>query len=236
MSECIGARGERLLAERHLDDCADDGCPGCLPCPRSHCCICGREHAAGACPGCLSGVDRDLALIEDSVALLLAESLARACADPPGGEALAELAGVSVDAPAAELVGDTALQLLTSWADAWSAVRGDLRADRPTIVRECAYLRRHAPEMACREEPPFADFAEEIGSMRRRVRQMVGDSDMGHTGAPCIDCGGVLERQLTETGFADVWTCRRCRRQLSPAEYWLAVRAARDSLAARALG
>lgn len=52
--------GNRAVEHEHLDSCSNDRCKGCQPCIRAHCPVCGREHTATVCAGCLAEARADL--------------------------------------------------------------------------------------------------------------------------------------------------------------------------------
>lgn len=227
--------GPRWLPGRHTDRCDTDECPGCLPCPDDHCLLaCGR-HAQTICPTCTGHTRTDLDTIGDLTAWLPVEATrshttGRPGQGPLGGDALVMLAAGHVEGGSHhdERVNDPLppLALLASWVDVWRDV-----LDQPTslparIDRELDYLTGHLTEMAARLEPPFADFAREIKQLRARLEGVLhaGDRD-DQAGVNCFDCGGSLIRRMTDTGMADRWTCKRCKREYTDPEYHLAVRA-----------
>lgn len=65
----------RIISRRHADPCSCDGEFGCLPCPETHCVICGKEHARAACVGCLDAARSDLHAIGDLCGALPAEAV-----------------------------------------------------------------------------------------------------------------------------------------------------------------
>ena len=77
------------------------------------------------------------------------------------------------------------------------------------------------------EEAPFEDFARDVRRCRSHLENVLHDENQGdRANVGCFDCGGDLERRLTAGGFEDHWTCRRCRRRYTYAEYNFALRAA----------
>lgn len=118
---------------------------------------------------------------------------------------------------------------------AWRRAR---RADRRgswTVDESADYLIDHL-QWAANRHPGFPDFAEDIRALRHSLEHATGTSDHPmRAEAPCIDCGGMLERKYRELthrgtkeqggGLDDDWTCRHCKRQYTEAAYYLAVRA-----------
>lgn len=77
MSECrfVSTTEPRVVAGRHAVPCiCDDRELGCLPCPETHCIVCGKAHAKAACTGCLDAARSDLKAIGDLCASLPAEA------------------------------------------------------------------------------------------------------------------------------------------------------------------
>lgn len=60
MGDCkfVASDQPRVIKGRHSVPCTCDGELGCLPCPETHCVVCGRAHAKAACTGCLDATRR----------------------------------------------------------------------------------------------------------------------------------------------------------------------------------
>lgn len=247
-----GADLPRMLVGRHGEECpqghgpeghceaARPGewhCGGCLPCDRSHCRVCGVEHSAGVCGGCLTAIRDDLAAIRRMHPQLLVEAthrgvhseaadLAGPAADP---EARGHLeASVAAGRIPADRLGDPLgelhpLVVLGTWSmvyrDAW-----DLDTDaRVEVVEAAAWLDRMLARAAAEEWVPVEDFARDLRRCRAHVEAVLHDGEQHDYGAPCMTCGATLERVWGEVAARDGWTCRRCRRAYSEGEYRLAV-------------
>ncbi|HET6916612.1 MAG TPA: hypothetical protein VFH56_11035 [Acidimicrobiales bacterium] len=119
------------------------------------------------------------------------------------------------------------LWVLGGWENLWRDVLDQPSGLKQTIERAADYIDRHMHEMAQREEPDFAQFATEIRGCRAHLEAVIHDERQGDAAnVGCFECGGRLERKLTErNGFEDVWTCTRCRRRYTYAEYNFALRA-----------
>ena len=236
-----GIRGARTIPGRHTDTCPGETCPGCAPCPEPHCPVCRRAHHDGACPACVGHTRDDLATIATQAPRLGPEAVHRGITSTAAmlhGPAAHPEAWRNRAAAALFGRGDPAyladnrdephpLWVLTEWADLWRDHLDQPTDLAPTLPRVVAYLTDHLGDMAAVTEPPFVDAANAIRAVRAHVVAVLGDRPQGdRAGVGCFDCGGPLERALTATGFADTWTCLRCRRAYTPAEYHLALRAA----------
>lgn len=110
---------------------------------------------------------------------------------------------------------------LSQWEDDWRSTRGEPAADvEPTVSGVVAYL---SPNVgwASMYHPAFDEFAADVRALLRKLQDVVGASERPQVGVPCFDCGADLHRQYG----TDHYTCPRCRRLYTDAEYWLAVRA-----------
>lgn len=117
------------------------------------------------------------------------------------------------------------LLVLATWEDDWRIQFGHGGGLRATVDRAADYLARNLTR-AGSEHPAFDEFAADLRRLRARLEAVIHDQPQGDlAGIPCFDCGGDLERKLTDRGLEDHWTCRRCRRRYTDPEYHLAVRA-----------
>jgi hypothetical protein len=125
------------------------------------------------------------------------------------------------------------LYVLGTWENAWRDALDHPSDLRQTVERAADYISRHLHEMAQREEPDFPQFADELRACRAYLQSVVHDERQGDVAnVGCFECGAKIERRLTEkSGFEDVWTCTRCRRRYTYAEYNFALRAALEESA-----
>lgn len=242
-----GSTEPRKVRYRHADDCptvtAPDGCPGCpgcLPCTARHCPVCTHRHADGTCAECLAATREDLHQIAELCGSLPTEAAHRGvnseaamlhgpAADPEAwrNRATSAMFGRVSDAYLEDCRDELhPTWTLGTWEQLWREHLDqptDLTATPPRLVD---YLDRHMSHMAGLEEPPFEDFAREVRQCRGHLQTILGDQNQGdRANVGCFDCGGGLERKLTEAGFEDQWTCRKCRRKYTIAEYNFALRA-----------
>lgn len=250
MTACkYAGRGEpRILPGRHGAECpendpnfAAEGCAGCLPCPERHCPVCSRVHADGACPECLAATRDDLAAIRLMCGALPAEVAHRGVngeammllgpsADPEAwrNRAMSAMRGRLDDAYLADCRDEQhPLWVLGTWEQLYRDELDHPSDLRQTIERAGDYLDRHLHRLAEHEDVPFEDFARDVRGCRGHLEDVLSDRNQGdRANVGCFDCGGALERRLTDAGFEDHWTCRRCRRRYTYAEYNFALRAA----------
>lgn len=236
----------RVLVHRHADDCADhDTCRGCLPCPEPHCRVCNREHSDGACPECVASTRADLreigrlcdALPEevehrgvDGEAMVL---LGPAADYEARGHLAASVASGRVPADYLESADSEIHPLITlgTWDAVWrDALEHDDPNERLTIAAAVEYLDRTMAYMAGYEHVPFEDFARDVRRCVAKLEAVLHDQAYGdRANVGCFECKGDLERKIGAQGFDDFWTCQRCRRRYSYAEYNFALRAAIES-------
>jgi hypothetical protein len=238
----VAAHQTRIVPRRHIDTCPDpDTCPGCLPCPEKHCGICRRAHSDVTCTECIATVRQDLDLIRDMCGLpLVTEGINRGIhseafmltgptANPEAWSNQARSA-ILGRIPAAYLEDcrdeQHPLWVLGTWEQLWRDHLDQPTDLMQTLDRASYYLERHLHELAQVEDPNFAEFATEIRDCRTHLQAVLRDQNQGdRANIGCFDCGGQLERRLTKTGFEDQWTCTRCRRRYTYAEYNFALRA-----------
>lgn len=237
----------RVLPGRHNEDCAGD-CAGCLACPMDHCRVCSVVHAEQTCAGCITEVRENLAdlsrLYDDlylesenrgvtgEAFLLLGptanpEARGHIRASVSTGRVAADYEGhVPRDKHGNELADYTPLWVLGSWAMVYrDAFDHDEPDGQATVATESGYLDRNLSRAAGEPWVPFADFARDLRGSLNHIKRPLHDEDYGErANVTCFDCGGTLERKLTFQGFDDAWTCSRCRRRYSIAEYNLALR------------
>jgi ribosomal protein L37AE/L43A len=219
-------------------------CVGCQPCPGPHCRVCIRTHAEQTCPECVASTRDNLHAIARCCGALSVEVAHRGV----NGEAMM-LLGPSADperwgfTEASVMVG----RLPAGWVEdvngelhpgfvlaTWDMIWRD-HLDQPsnlkaTLPRLVDYLDQHLHRMAEEDLIPFEDFARDLRRCRGHLESVLHDQPRGDiAGVGCFECGHDLERRLTDTGFADVWTCRGCRQVYTSAEYNFALRASLES-------
>ena len=252
----IASDKPRGVVGEHYDDCAGDGCRGCWPCLHGHCSACRIRHTDNAhpvtCPKCVGDVREDLDQIAELAARMLGEAIhkgvdseAAMLAGPSANavdwqrrQRLIVNAALTADEDSDEAkrlrawISDCRdeahpLWILGTWSEAWRD-HLDQPDDRTiTIERAYAYLSEHLTRMAQVDEPDFGQFVTEVRGCRSHMQAVIHDENQGdRANVGCFDCGDTLERRLTTAGFEDHWTCRRCRRRYTYAEYNFALRAA----------
>lgn len=238
----VASTEPRVIPGRHDDDCAGDECRGCQPCLEPHCRVCGRTHADGTCAECLAEARSDLHAIALRCGALPAEVLHRGihseammllgpAADP---EAWGHMtASVKVGRLPADYLANADGEhhpefVLGTWDMCWRAeLEHDELQHRGTIAEYVDYLDRQMTYMAGYELAPFEDFARALRQCLAHIEKVLHDQRQGdRANVGCFECGGDLERRLTNNqGFEDFWTCRGCRRRYTQAEYNFALRA-----------
>jgi ribosomal protein L37AE/L43A len=119
------------------------------------------------------------------------------------------------------------LTVLGTWQMAVEDARESDESAPVSVEGSAAYLGRHLTWLGACEWLPVGDMARELRQCVAHMERVLHDQSQGdRANVGCFDCGGDLERRLTTTGFEDVWTCRRCRRRYTHAEYNFALRAA----------
>lgn len=248
---CIwrGSDQPRTIRGRHANDCESASCAGCWPCEERHCGTCGTAHTTvdgrgddNTCAECLAATRTDLGDIVDMTRQLMPEAIVKGV----NSEA-ANLAGAATDTtdgfeawrhrqmsalmdriPALPVDDELhPLWVLGGWE---SLVREHLdqpSGDRITTASARTYLAGHLTRLAHDEDFPFDEMAGDLRRCRAHLENVLHDQAHGdYANVGCFDCSGPLERRLTATaGFEDVWTCRRCRRRYTQAEYNFALRA-----------
>lgn len=234
-----GSEQPRIIPGRHGDDCDGDECAGCQPCLEPHCRVCNRTHADGTCAECLALTREDLALVAEMCGALPEEVIHRGIeseamtllgptADP---EAWGHLtASVKVGRLPADYIAEGRGELhpatvLGTWDMCW---RAELDHDEPEtsghIAEYVSYLDRQMTYMATYEESPFEDFARDLRRCRAHLEAVLHDGEQHDKGAPCMNCGALLERAWDFSGVGrDGWRCPRCRQSSTEDQYRFAV-------------
>ena len=248
MTACkfAGREEPRTLPGRHVTDCAGETCNGCLPCTEPHCGTCRRAHADVTCAECVAATRDDLHAIAAMCDALPAEAEHRGVngeammllgpsADPEAwrNRAMSAMRG-RVDAAYLEDCRDEQhpTWVLGTWEQAWRDHLDQPTELAATLPRLVDYIDRHLHEMAGEAEVPFEDFARDLRGCRSHLEAVLHDKSQGDpANVGCFDCGAKIERRLTDKGFEDHWTCTRCRRRYTYAEYNFALRAALEESA-----
>lgn len=214
-----GLDQRRAVRDEHVRDCVASGCPGCKPCPASHCASCGHRHLGPGerltCATCVGTVREDLTTIGRLCGGLLAEAVHRGV----DSEA-AMLAGPAADVAdwqrRQRLIVNAALRAddersaehrrLVAWLEdsrdemhplwvlgIWEMLwREHLEheTDEPVTITVAAdYLGRQLTYMAQQHEPDFDQFATEVRDCRGHLEDVLRDGVRDETGAPCPMCG-----------------------------------------------
>lgn len=229
----MGREQPRAVVNRHEDRCADDECRGCLPCPSGHCRVCETIHAEGTCPDCLDETRETIA------------EIVRLCADLD-----LEVEAKGVESEAMHLLGPTAqpeawrqrgrfghrydlearlgenhpLWVLGTWEMLYRDAFDHTSHDRVSVTDAAGYLDRNLGYMSGYSDVPFEDLARDARSCRAHLEAVLHDGEQRDQGAPCMNCGALLERTWDHTGSGnDGWKCPRCKRTSTEAQYRFAV-------------
>jgi len=222
----------RVVAGRHTTPCAcDDRELGCLPCPETHCIICGKTHAKAACTACLDAARSDLKAIMDLCLSLPAEAVEKGVqseammllgpsSDPEAWRNRATSAMVGrLDASYLEDCRDELhpLWVLGTWEQVWRDHLDHSSIAPVTVASAHAYLDMQIGYMSEQVEPAFDEFARELRGGRAHLENVLHDGIREERGAPCVQC----EKPMVRVG--DDWHCRTCHRVATEAEYRFAV-------------
>lgn len=243
----------RVLPRRHVEECEQDGCRGCLPCTENHCRVCSRTHADGACPACTSEVRDDLTEIlklcrglhseavhqgvdSEAMALLLPSANPEAWGHITTSLKVGRL-------PAGYLQCDRCdnswpcsnpkhatgelhpLFVLTTWEDVWRDALDHETEAAASIEGAATYLAMQLTYMAGYEHAPFEDFARDLRRCRNHLESVLHDGEQRDTGAPCLRCKTALTKVWGAADGEDGWECKRCREASNSDQYRLAMRA-----------
>ncbi len=122
---------------------------------------------------------------------------------------------------------------LATWHDDWlhlrsepaAVVAGGRGGTGPTLRAASRYLEIHA-RWAANSHPAFDEYLSDLKSLHAQLENATSRSQRRIIAeADCFECAGDLERQVTESGYDDQWTCQRCGRRYSWESYLLALRA-----------
>ena len=220
-------------------------------CPERHCGTCGRRHVKELnCPTCVGETRTDLIDIVKRAAQLPSEATEKGI----NSEA-AMLDGATADVAAwrqrrtygyrdvtdhdkfgnlvfPDRLGENSpLWVLGTWDLLVTEHYGHKRTKRITLERARDYLAANLTDLAQDPDFPFSDMAADFRRCRSHLEDVVHDERHGDfANVGCFECGGDLERRLTEkAGFEDHWTCQRCHRRYTYAEYNFALRASLET-------
>jgi len=224
-----GTHQPRAIIKRHEDDCGDDECRGCLPCPRFHCILCGIKHVdQQTCPECVGIVRDDLRNIASMFLALPDHAVSgghdgrlEASRDLLGGEAMNMLVpggqrgeiGIGEHRPTENVLGD--------WENDWRKITGSRTDDLVSVEGARAFLDDRM-SWAAQHHPAFDAFAEEIRAHRAHLEDVLHAGERDTTGAPCPKCSKPLVLDSGDTHDDDRWTCmtKRCEQTpMTPTDY-----------------
>lgn len=233
----------RVIPGRHEADCRRDDCDGCLACTEQHCAICRRVHA-NICAECVADTRDNLHSIAIRCGALPTEVAHRGIngeammllgpsADPEAwrNRAMSAMVGRVDDAYLSDCRDEQhPLWVLGTWEQLWRNHLDHPTALEATLPRLVDYIDQQMTYMAGQEEPPFEDFAQNLRDCSTHLDSVLHDQSQGdRANVGCFECGGNLERKLVKDGFEDHWTCKRCRRRYTYAEYNFALRASLEA-------
>lgn len=151
----------------------------------------------------------------------------------PGGDALVLSCGGGVGRDETfdtwrESDPPSVTQALATWED---DLRGILHlpAGGVATVADAGGFLMGRLSWASEHHPAFDEMAGDIQQLSDRLTVAVGLADWPerNRAAACFECGEKrLGRDWTDEGLADEWRCGACGRTYTPAEYFLALRAA----------
>ena len=237
----VAANQPRVLKGRH-EDCDDETCRGCAPCPERHCQVCGREHVTvdskgsdQTCATCLGETREDLQLVVELSGRTLAEAVHKGV----DSEA-AMLAGRAIDTPEgieawnhramSAAMGRIAvldqaderhpLWVLGTWE---MLVREHLNQPseaRITVSEAARYLGEHLTRLAHDVEFAFDELARDLRRCRVHLENVLQDGERPkRSEVPCLDCGRRLERRYPAAGIEDVYRCPKCERVYTQGDF-----------------
>lgn len=212
------------------------------PCPERHCGTCGHRHVEQlTCPDCVGQAREHLRGIVTRVAEIPDEAVTKgidseaamldsAPADPAAWRQRRRYGyrdGTEVRTKDGGFVGeDHPLWVLGTWDLLVTEHYGHKRTKRITLERARDYLAANLTDLAQDPDFPFSDLAGDLRRCHGHLEDVLHDQARGDiANVGCFECSGDLERKLTDQGFDDHWTCQRCRRRYTYAEYNFALRA-----------
>lgn len=249
MTACrfVASTEPRVLPNRHVHGCTDDGCTGCLPCTEPHCVVCGRAHADGTCAECTSAARDDLLTIAELCNALPDEAevkgvdseammLLGPAADPEAWnfrEASALAGRIPADWLAESRDEPHPMFVLGTWDMVWRDHLEHETAETATLPRLVDYLHTQLTYMAGQALVPFGDFARDLRRCRGHLEDVLLEGERDEKGAPCVQCGRNMTRVVTNQGAQDAYHCRYCHRTVSGDQYRYAVGVAYRAHASR---
>lgn len=219
----------------------DDETPTARPC---HGCGAGlavyEPQVCGPCHGTLRGHLYDIldlyATLPDHLAVLSGATPGHTPSRDthlPGGAALVMLS------PGSEGRSETAhtlrvedppsvVEVLTRWEDDIRRLRGEAAGVSPhdrAVSTAANYLLTRS-KWAANRHPAWREYAQDLVKLRSRLRVVTGDIRTPvRAPAPCLVCGGILERRWRDDGLEDTWKCVDCDLTYDPRQYILATKA-----------
>lgn len=195
-------------------------------------------HAVGTCAECLAETRETLHEIARMCGALPDEVEARGIegeamfllgpvADPEARghlEASVAAGRVPIDY-LADAIGEThPVWVLGTWDMLWRDALDHDTVELVTIPDAVDYLDRTMTYMAGYEHVPFEDFARDLRHCRVHLEAVLHDGEQHDRGAPCMNCGALLERAWDFSGTGkDGWQCPRCKRSSTEDQYRFAV-------------
>ena len=221
-------------------------------CPTQHCQVCMARHldpTEATCVYCLGACRRWLLAIPDLAAQIRASNTGYPAASPgisehtsrnadtplmggdktsltgPGGDGR-NSAGQPWAADNQPSDPPAVLAVLESWEDDFRQTWGTTAATSHDLTPTTQWLAGPALDWAANHHPAFPDFHTEIRQLHQHLEHAAGTTDRPIQGfVDCLTCQRVrLVRHWLTDGLSEDWSCPRCKRTYTLAEYWLAVR------------
>lgn len=236
-----------MSTTRQPTTCNTDPCieRHCRVCRRAHVTVDGHGTDL-TCAACLHETRDHLHGIVDLVAALPAEAARKGvdseamallgpAADPDQWDARATLAlagkTVLADCDARDLeqlrvwldehrLADRhPLFVLGAWELMWRDTLDVARSTDDSLTAAAAYLDNHLHHMAHFEHLDFEGLARDLRACHRKLEDVLHAGERRDQGAPCTQCGALLERVWGDTSHTDAWLCPRCGHTVSDHEY-----------------
>jgi hypothetical protein len=124
------------------------------------------------------------------------------------------------------------LLVVSGWADVIATERGDVRRQRASIKRECAFIRGVLDWVTGSNADGDSYFLaadeldRDLGVLVRRLEAVLHDGIAVDRGVPCMRCGKALVKVWGANADSDRWHCGPCDEWSSGEQYNLAVKAA----------
>lgn len=99
---------------------------------------------------------------------------------------------------------------ITFWEDAWRAEHGDPAAPTNSLDDAIRYLLDHT-DWAAQQSATWDEWLTDLGNLRGRLRRLTGESQPPVSeAAPCVHCGGTVQRGWSNEGLSDLRKCAQC--------------------------